>query len=142
MKLTATGLCILLPLLLASCGAAASDDTGKDSDMSSENHPGAEPYPLELSAELAAALHARGEGYEPRTHHFTDGGAPRYTNRLILEDSPYLLQHAHNPVDWYSWGDAYDPKRAIGSASVVHLMGELKRDVPHRILLHADRHTY
>ena len=29
-----------------------------------------------------------------------------YTNRLIHEKSPYLLQHAHNPVDWYPWGEA------------------------------------
>src|SRR5436309_4875537 len=28
-----------------------------------------------------------------------------YTNRLAHESSPYLLQHAHNPVDWYPWGD-------------------------------------
>lgn len=28
-----------------------------------------------------------------------------HTNRLINETSPYLLQHAHNPVDWYAWGD-------------------------------------
>jgi uncharacterized protein len=28
-----------------------------------------------------------------------------FTNRLINETSPYLLQHAHNPVDWYAWGD-------------------------------------
>jgi len=28
-----------------------------------------------------------------------------FTNRLIREKSPYLLQHAHNPVDWYPWGD-------------------------------------
>lgn len=28
-----------------------------------------------------------------------------YTNRLIKEKSPYLLQHAHNPVDWYPWGE-------------------------------------
>ena len=28
-----------------------------------------------------------------------------YTNRLVHEKSPYLLQHAHNPVDWYPWGD-------------------------------------
>jgi uncharacterized protein YyaL (SSP411 family) len=28
-----------------------------------------------------------------------------YTNRLIHESSPYLLQHAHNPVDWYPWSD-------------------------------------
>jgi len=29
----------------------------------------------------------------------------KYTNRLIHESSPYLKQHAHNPVDWYPWGD-------------------------------------
>ena len=28
----------------------------------------------------------------------------KFTNRLIAETSPYLLQHAHNPVDWYPWG--------------------------------------
>ncbi|MCS6925486.1 MAG: thioredoxin domain-containing protein, partial [Candidatus Binatia bacterium] len=32
-------------------------------------------------------------------------GTPRFTNRLIHETSPYLLQHAHNPVDWYPWGE-------------------------------------
>ena len=30
---------------------------------------------------------------------------PRFTNRLARETSPYLLQHAHNPVDWYPWGE-------------------------------------
>jgi hypothetical protein len=30
--------------------------------------------------------------------------ATKHTNRLIHETSPYLLQHAHNPVDWYAWG--------------------------------------
>ncbi|MDO6656936.1 thioredoxin domain-containing protein [Anaerobacillus sp. 1_MG-2023] len=28
-----------------------------------------------------------------------------YENKLIHEKSPYLLQHAHNPVDWYPWGE-------------------------------------
>jgi uncharacterized protein len=28
-----------------------------------------------------------------------------YTNRLAREKSPYLIQHAHNPVDWYPWGE-------------------------------------
>lgn len=28
-----------------------------------------------------------------------------HTNRLINEKSPYLLQHAHNPIDWYPWGE-------------------------------------
>jgi uncharacterized protein YyaL (SSP411 family) len=31
-------------------------------------------------------------------------GEHTHTNRLIYETSPYLLQHAHNPVDWYPWG--------------------------------------
>ncbi len=37
-----------------------------------------------------------------------DDGGHRHTNRLARETSPYLLQHAHNPVDWFSWGpDAF-----------------------------------
>ena len=31
--------------------------------------------------------------------------AHSFTNRLINESSPYLLQHAHNPVDWFPWGE-------------------------------------
>ncbi len=31
-------------------------------------------------------------------------GHPLHTNRLAGETSPYLLQHAHNPVDWFPWG--------------------------------------
>lgn len=33
------------------------------------------------------------------------GNVAKHTNRLINEKSPYLLQHAHNPVDWYPWCD-------------------------------------
>lgn len=29
----------------------------------------------------------------------------KFTNKLADESSPYLLQHAHNPVDWYPWGE-------------------------------------
>src|SRR5712675_202421 len=37
----------------------------------------------------------------------------RHTNRLISEKSPYLQQHAHNPVDWYPWGDeAFEKARS------------------------------
>ncbi len=37
----------------------------------------------------------------------------KFTNRLINETSPYLLQHAHNPVDWYAWGDeAFEKARS------------------------------
>ena len=35
----------------------------------------------------------------------TDPGAHAYTNRLAHAASPYLRQHAHNPVDWYPWGE-------------------------------------
>ncbi|MFT6984162.1 MAG: hypothetical protein ACJAUD_002942, partial [Crocinitomicaceae bacterium] len=34
-----------------------------------------------------------------------DNGGHKYTNELIHESSPYLLQHAHNPVNWHPWGD-------------------------------------
>lgn len=33
------------------------------------------------------------------------GKTDEHGNRLIKENSPYLLEHAHNPVDWYPWGD-------------------------------------
>jgi uncharacterized protein YyaL (SSP411 family) len=36
--------------------------------------------------------------------HRNPDGTPRYTNRLARETSPYLLLHAHNPIDWYPWG--------------------------------------
>ena len=35
----------------------------------------------------------------------TPAAGPKRSNRLINATSPYLLQHAHNPVDWYPWGD-------------------------------------
>jgi uncharacterized protein YyaL (SSP411 family) len=50
---------------------------------------------------------------------FSESGAmevaesPKHTNELIHATSPYLLQHAHNPVDWYEWGPkALDRARA------------------------------
>ena len=65
--------------------------------------PGASAYPPQLERRLGDALAALGPGHDARTAHVRADGTPRYTNRLILEDSPYLRQHAHNPVDWYSW---------------------------------------
>ena len=37
-------------------------------------------------------------------HKSTHSGVKKHHNRLMDEKSPYLLQHAHNPVDWYAWG--------------------------------------
>ncbi|MFC3284534.1 DUF255 domain-containing protein [Litchfieldella rifensis] len=59
--------------------------------------------------ELHQARERKRSVYEVRTRFVDDRGEPTYTNHLILEDSPYLLQHAHNPVDWYPWGsEAFD----------------------------------
>ncbi|HET7827022.1 MAG TPA: thioredoxin domain-containing protein [Anaeromyxobacter sp.] len=79
-----------------------------------ETLPGAAPRDEALARRLADAVRARGPAYEPRTHHLRDG-KPRFTNRLALERSPYLLQHAHNPVDWWPWGDeAFAEARRAG----------------------------
>ena len=44
----------------------------------------------------------------------TDSQSHTHTNKLIDETSPYLLQHAHNPVDWYPWGEeAFAEAKAV-----------------------------
>jgi uncharacterized protein YyaL (SSP411 family) len=86
---------LLLVLVLAACAP------GRESDPL----PGAPSVPSALARRLAHALAGKGPGYRPHTRHLRDDGTPRFTNRLILETSPYLLQHAHNPVDWYPWGE-------------------------------------
>ena len=64
---------------------------------------------------LEAAWASRSPGYKPRTRHLKPDGSPQFTNRLFLESSPYLLQHAHNPVNWYPWGDeAFDTAKRLG----------------------------
>ncbi|MBL4590657.1 MAG: thioredoxin domain-containing protein [Phycisphaerales bacterium] len=50
-------------------------------------------------------------------HSTNPNAEPKHTNLLVDESSPYLLQHAHNPVDWYPWSD-----EAFAEA--------VKRDVP------------
>ncbi|MGZ3838906.1 MAG: thioredoxin domain-containing protein [Flavisolibacter sp.] len=45
-----------------------------------------------------------------------------YTNRLIQESSPYLLQHAHNPVDWYPWSEeAFEKAREADKPVLVSI---------------------
>ena len=49
---------------------------------------------------------------QPQETHGADG-THKHTNRLAGETSPYLLQHAHNPVNWYPWGpEALETARA------------------------------
>ncbi|MCP3659169.1 MAG: thioredoxin domain-containing protein [Bacteroidetes bacterium] len=54
------------------------------------------------------------KSYKPRTKHFNPDGTPKYTNCLFLETSHYLLQHAHNPVNWYPWtADVFDKAKEL-----------------------------
>ena len=49
--------------------------------------------------------------------------ANTHTNRLVNETSPYLLQHAHNPVDWYPWGEEAFRKAKIENKPVLLSIG-------------------
>ncbi len=109
---TRTVLTLAGALLLSPPGAATG---GPSPTITAHARLGAPPLPWNLQKKLAAALAARGPSYKPHTRHLNTDGSPKYTNRLVLEDSPYLLQHAHNPVNWYPWGDeAFDRARAEG----------------------------
>ena len=67
----------------------------------------------ELERKLRQAETEKTGSYEKRTEHLNAEGNAAFVNRLILEDSPYLLQHAHNPVNWWAWGsEAFEAARA------------------------------
>ncbi|MBW2315864.1 MAG: thioredoxin domain-containing protein [Deltaproteobacteria bacterium] len=84
--------------------------------------PGATAFPTETHAALSRALASRPADWEPRTRHRAADGAPLYTNRLALEPSPYLQQHAHNPVNWYPWGDeAFEAARRLDRPVLVSI---------------------
>lgn len=64
----------------------------------------------------------RGHSYVPRTKHLNKDGSAKFTNRLFLESSPYLLQHAHNPVNWYPWGDeAFDTAKKLNKPVLISI---------------------
>ncbi len=82
--------------------------------------PGASRFDPDLAARLDSKWVARDPSYRPRTRHVRPDGSPKYTNRLFLESSPYLLQHAHNPVNWYAWSDeAFETARRLGRPVVL-----------------------
>jgi uncharacterized protein YyaL (SSP411 family) len=47
----------------------------------------------------------------------------QHTNRLAREKSPYLLQHAHNPVDWFAWGDEAFEKARVENRPIFLSIG-------------------
>jgi hypothetical protein len=48
-----------------------------------------------------------------------------HTNRLAKEQSPYLLQHAENPVDWYPWGEEAFAKARAENKPIEHWVLDL-----------------
>lgn len=62
------------------------------------NTPSFITYGLLLIGLMAACGNSQQQQEEQATSH-------EHTNKLIDETSPYLLQHAHNPVNWYPWGE-------------------------------------
>jgi uncharacterized protein YyaL (SSP411 family) len=61
---------------------------------------------LQISRAADGALEAKSFMTQTAVQH-------AHTNRLSREKSPYLLQHQHNPVDWFAWGtDAFEKARA------------------------------
>src|SRR6185437_9632455 len=74
----------------------------RKSNMSdSQPTPDADEPPEASGAAENAAPDASDTNYESESA----ASGYKYTNRLAYETSPYLLQHAHNPVDWYPWGE-------------------------------------
>ncbi len=81
----------------------------------SDTLPDATTFDSALGARLARGWSDRPSDYEPRTRHFQADGTPTYINRLFLDPSPYLQQHAHNPVNWMPWSDAtFELARTFG----------------------------
>ncbi len=87
-----------LAILVLAVACSRAEPPGADPPL-----PGVAVVDAALTERLAAATARHGAPYH--TRNLAPGGAPKFTNRLILETSPYLLQHAHNPMSWYAWGD-------------------------------------
>lgn len=54
---------------------------------------------------LESVYNSKKGSYPLTTRHLDEKQEPLFVNRLIRQDSLYLLQHAHNPVQWWGWGD-------------------------------------
>ena len=84
--------------------AVPTKDGTRSADMTSAASP-AEGMPKAIREAIDTAVANLPDGYKPRTRHLDPDGNATFSNRLILERSPYLRQHAHNPVHWFPWGD-------------------------------------
>ncbi len=83
--------CLGLLVLAAVTSQTSCDAPSVATDDASEQPPAAASQPAPAA--------------EPPHEPESPPAAPRHKNRLAGETSPYLLMHAHNPVDWYPWGE-------------------------------------
>jgi uncharacterized protein YyaL (SSP411 family) len=84
--------------------------------------PSAPPLPPAIRKKIALELASRPSDHKPRTRNLRPDGSPEYSNRLLLEASPYLQQHAHNPVNWYPWGDeAFADAKRLGRPVMISI---------------------
>ena len=60
-------------------------------------------FPKGIQTEINSRYKQLGDDYKPRTEHLNTDKKALFVNKLIFEESPYLLQHAHNPVNWQPW---------------------------------------
>ncbi|TNN60368.1 Spermatogenesis-associated protein 20 [Liparis tanakae] len=92
----------LFPAAFLRADGALQNSRGRGNCFRPILHPPSERSPLLRRPQPACCLSMASGGMSPLP-------PPKHTNRLAQERSPYLLQHAHNPVDWYPWGqDAFD----------------------------------
>ena len=62
-------------------------------------------YPFRIITVAVALLTYSCASSQKKDDQMNDKDKFKYTNELINESSPYLLQHAHNPVNWVAWSD-------------------------------------
>ena len=108
-----------IAVAIVSFGASAADPSEARVSVAL---PAASDFSETLRERLQAALSERGSDYRGRTRHVSPNGHPLFTNRLLLEKSPYLQQHAHNPVNWFPWGpEAFAEARRLGRPVLVSI---------------------
>lgn len=90
------GALLLLPFLLLDAAFAT---------PSFEPLPASSPLPVSIQRELERRYKDVSEKQSKSALHLTSSGTPKFINRLALEKSPYLQQHAFNPINWYPWGE-------------------------------------
>ena len=109
LKSLVTVFCVVLLVSLSSCNGTKKDpevtqttpasSQNQDTDQQNQEDPKTEPETNHQDVEQ------EGDHKHHREMLLDENGNPKYTNQLINETSPYLLQHAHNPVQWYPWNE-------------------------------------